>query len=108
LPAIIPVVVHHSSSGWTAATDLCTLIDLDAETRLNTSGEDVQGDGLCRRVPPTFHCSVARPHPGVYMDAQAHAEHEVDGSADPTAVFQHGPVHEAARWMALAVHCAPF
>jgi len=32
LPAIIPVVVHHSSSGWTAATDLCSLIDLDAET----------------------------------------------------------------------------
>lgn len=32
LPAIIPVVVHHSSSGWTAATDLCSLIDLDADT----------------------------------------------------------------------------
>lgn len=32
LPAIIPVVVHHSDSGWTAATDLCALIDLDAET----------------------------------------------------------------------------
>jgi predicted transposase/invertase (TIGR01784 family) len=32
LPAIIPVVVHHSSSGWTAATDLRELIDLDAET----------------------------------------------------------------------------
>ena len=32
LPAIIPVVVHHSSSGWTAATDLCSLIELDAET----------------------------------------------------------------------------
>jgi hypothetical protein len=32
LPAIIPVVVHHSSTGWTAATDLSALIDLDAET----------------------------------------------------------------------------
>jgi hypothetical protein len=32
LPAIIPVVVHHSSSGWTAPTDLGRLIDLDGET----------------------------------------------------------------------------
>jgi hypothetical protein len=32
LPAIIPVVVHHSSSGWTAPTNLCSLIDLDVET----------------------------------------------------------------------------
>jgi predicted transposase/invertase (TIGR01784 family) len=32
LPAIIPVVVHQSSSGWTAATDLRKLIDLDSET----------------------------------------------------------------------------
>lgn len=32
LPVIIPVVVHHSSNGWTAATELCSLIDLDAET----------------------------------------------------------------------------
>jgi predicted transposase/invertase (TIGR01784 family) len=32
LPAIIPVVVHHSSSGWTAARDLGSSIDLDAET----------------------------------------------------------------------------
>jgi hypothetical protein len=32
LPAIIPVVVHHSSDGWTAATDLCSLIDVDDET----------------------------------------------------------------------------
>jgi predicted transposase/invertase (TIGR01784 family) len=32
LPAIIPVVVHHGSSGWTEATELCSLIDLDAET----------------------------------------------------------------------------
>ena len=32
LPAIIPVVVHHSQRGWTAATDLCSLIDADADT----------------------------------------------------------------------------
>ena len=28
LPAILPVVLHHSSTGWTAATELLDLFDL--------------------------------------------------------------------------------
>jgi hypothetical protein len=32
LPAILPVVVHHSPRGWTGATDLCSLIDSDPDT----------------------------------------------------------------------------
>lgn len=32
LPAIVPVVVHHSERVWAVATDLCSLIDSDAET----------------------------------------------------------------------------
>jgi len=31
LPAVIPVVLHHSDTGWTAATQLRDLIDLDGE-----------------------------------------------------------------------------
>ena len=33
LPAIVPLVVHHSKEGWTAATSLEELLDLDAEAR---------------------------------------------------------------------------
>lgn len=32
LPAIIPVVVHHSDTGWTAAQDLSSVLDLDTQT----------------------------------------------------------------------------
>jgi hypothetical protein len=32
LPAVLPVVVHHGESGWTAAASLSELYDLDAET----------------------------------------------------------------------------
>jgi len=32
LPAVIPVVLHHSETGWTAATRLLDLIDLDGES----------------------------------------------------------------------------
>jgi predicted transposase YdaD len=32
LPAVLPVVVHHGQSGWTAAASLSELYDLDAET----------------------------------------------------------------------------
>lgn len=32
LPAILPVVVHHSQRGWATATDLCSIIDLDPDT----------------------------------------------------------------------------
>ncbi len=35
LPAILPVVLHHSDMGWTAATDLASLIDVDAEMLSN-------------------------------------------------------------------------
>ena len=38
LPAIVPVVVHHSKGGWTAGTDLCSLIDADAETLALVAG----------------------------------------------------------------------
>jgi predicted transposase/invertase (TIGR01784 family) len=33
LPAIIPVVLHHSGSGWSGATDLHSSIDLEVQTR---------------------------------------------------------------------------
>ena len=32
LPAVIPVVLHHSETGWTAATQLREIIDLDGES----------------------------------------------------------------------------
>lgn len=32
LPAVVPMVLHHSERGWTSATRLDDLIDLDAET----------------------------------------------------------------------------
>lgn len=32
LPAVLPVVVHHSKQGWSAATDLCSLLDLDTQS----------------------------------------------------------------------------
>jgi predicted transposase/invertase (TIGR01784 family) len=32
LPAIVPIVVHHSNTGWTRATDFCSILDVDAET----------------------------------------------------------------------------
>jgi predicted transposase YdaD len=38
LPAVVPVVVHHSQAGWTAATDLCSLIDADPETLALVAG----------------------------------------------------------------------
>jgi hypothetical protein len=31
LPAILPVVLHHSDSGWSKPTDLAALLDLDAD-----------------------------------------------------------------------------
>jgi hypothetical protein len=31
LPAILPVVLHHSDSGWSTPTDLAALLDLDAD-----------------------------------------------------------------------------
>lgn len=33
LPAVIPVVLHHSERGWRGATELLQLLDLDAVTR---------------------------------------------------------------------------
>jgi hypothetical protein len=33
VPAVLPVVVHHGRAGWTAATSLGELYDLDEETR---------------------------------------------------------------------------
>jgi len=33
LPAVLPVVVHHGASGWTAARSLGELYDLDADAR---------------------------------------------------------------------------
>lgn len=32
LPAILPLVLHHSPDGWTSPTDLHALLDLDADT----------------------------------------------------------------------------
>lgn len=34
LPAVIPVVLHHSQGGWRGATELHQLLDLDASTRV--------------------------------------------------------------------------
>jgi hypothetical protein len=31
LPAIVPLVIHHSETGWTASTEFEELLDLDAE-----------------------------------------------------------------------------
>lgn len=33
LPVVIAVVVHHSENGWTGATDVIDLLDVDPETR---------------------------------------------------------------------------
>ena len=33
LPVVIAVVVHHSENGWTGATDVIDVLDLDSETR---------------------------------------------------------------------------
>ena len=33
LPPIVPVVVHHSASGWTGGTNLLDLVDIDGELR---------------------------------------------------------------------------
>jgi predicted transposase YdaD len=37
LPAIVPLVVHHSETGWTAATEFEDLLDLDAEGLLTVA-----------------------------------------------------------------------
>lgn len=50
IPAIIPVVVHHSQRGWTAATDLCSLIDADAETLALLAGY-IPAVSVCARRP---------------------------------------------------------
>lgn len=33
LPVVVPIVLHHSASGWTAATELVELMDMDPDDR---------------------------------------------------------------------------